>query len=509
MHNTSHYNSSKQKVEMKLLNTLKAIFTLDLRALALMRIGMGIVVFSDLCIRLSNLKAHYSNEGLLPLDLLFKRAWDPWNISLNTISGLWQIQGLLFLLAASFALLLIVGYRTKLASIVSWFLLLSIQNRNPFILQGGDSLLLMVLFWGIFLPWGNYYSFDRILSAKKITESSWFGIAGVGYILQIASIYFFSALLKMPSKEWASEGTAIYYALSLDQMVFPIGKLIYPYFTLLKYLTFFVFYLELLVPFLFFIPVYNCFFKSIAIILLIGLHIGIACTLFVGLFFIIGIASLIGLFPPRWATWIDKKIVSLKARSFLSEDKFITWFSNVIPLRKSAKANNLSHSLSVALLSGVIIYSLLWNWQTTIFSNFKIIGPPKDIGQLLGINQNWGMFSPNVFKDDGWYIFEAKTKSNTWIDIGKNGQPIKYVKPASVVSSFRDDRWRKYSENYLFIDNCDIRPYYCKFLMNEWNQNHTDNPISELKIIYMKEVTQSNYLSAKPTREVLAIYQAQ
>ncbi len=492
---------------MKRIASLKSVFTLDLKALALMRIGMGIVVILDLCIRFSDIKAHYSDQGLLPLDLLFKRAWDPWNISIHVISGLWQVQAILFAIACFFALLLIFGYRTQLVSSITWFLLLSLQNRNPLILQGGDELLRMVLFWGIFLPWGKYYSLDRITSAVKTAETSWFGIAGIGYILQIASVYFFSALLKKPSPEWTSEGTAIYYALSLDQMVFPIGKLIYPHFTFLKYLTFFVFYLEFLTPVLFFVPVFNPFFKALAIILLFGLHLGIACTLFVGLFFIIGIITLIGLFPSAWTKKIDEEIPLLKWVISIIGNKMVYWFNKTMPIKTNSKSTSETESsLIITLLSAVIIYSLVWNWQTTVFADFKIKGSPRGIGQLLGINQNWGMFAPNVFKDDGWYIFEAKAKNNLLIDIGMNGEPVNYNKPVSIVSLFKNDRWRKYSENLLFVNNCDIRPYYCNFLIKEWNQEHLENPISELKVVYMKEVTKSNYLPVIPTREVLAVY---
>ena len=60
-----------------------------------------------------------------------------------------------FLVAGLFAGLLLVGYRTGLATCVSWFMLLSVQARNPIILQGGDVLLRLLLFWGIFLPLGE------------------------------------------------------------------------------------------------------------------------------------------------------------------------------------------------------------------------------------------------------------------------------------------------------------------------------------------------------------------
>jgi hypothetical protein len=55
---------------------------------------------------------------------------------------------------AAFAAMLLVGYQSRVASIGSWVMLLSIQNRNTTILDGGDFLLMNLLFWGtFFLPW--------------------------------------------------------------------------------------------------------------------------------------------------------------------------------------------------------------------------------------------------------------------------------------------------------------------------------------------------------------------
>jgi hypothetical protein len=71
------------------------------------------------------------------------------------------------------------------------------------------------------------------------------------------------------------------------------------------------------------------------------------------------------------------------------------------------------------------------------------------------------MFAPAVFKDDGWYILEGTTTTGKVIDLNHGGAPVTYQKPASVVSLFKNDRWRKYSENYLFVNNSWMRPYYC------------------------------------------------
>lgn len=281
---------------------LKKNYSLDLRALALMRIGIALLLLTDLIIRATDLEAHYTDQGVLPLAAFYQHGLDHWRICIHTLSGNLWFQILLFFIAGIFHLTLLTGYRTTLSAFCSWLLLLSLQNRNPLILQSGDDLLLMVLFWGIFLPWGNYYSFDgRAESKNKIT---YLGTAGFAYMLLIFSLYAFSVTLKN-SPEWKEEGTAVYYALSLDQMVQPLGKRIYPYPELLKALTYCVYYTELLVPFFFFIPIYNSFFRTAGVLILALFHLGIGLTLFVGLFFLIGIITLIGLLPERAMDKID------------------------------------------------------------------------------------------------------------------------------------------------------------------------------------------------------------
>lgn len=71
------------------------------------------------------------------------------------IHGSPEIQAVLFGLAGSFAVALLVGYKTRLVSIMSWFLLMSLHNRNFLVLHGGDTLLRAALFWACFCPGGN------------------------------------------------------------------------------------------------------------------------------------------------------------------------------------------------------------------------------------------------------------------------------------------------------------------------------------------------------------------
>ena len=174
-------------------------FVLDLRALALLRMGLGAVLLLDLGIRVTDLEAHYANLGVLPLAALHERLWTPYQFSLHAASGMWQAQALLFGVAAA-ALALALGYRTRLATVASWVLLVSLQNRNPMIGQGGDDLLRMLLLWGIFLPWGRVWAWDT-RAASPPAHYDYASAATVAYVVQLALLYWCTALLKS-GPEW-------------------------------------------------------------------------------------------------------------------------------------------------------------------------------------------------------------------------------------------------------------------------------------------------------------------
>jgi hypothetical protein len=482
----------------------KEIFSLDLRALALLRIGLAWLILLDLSIRATDLRAFYSDEGIMPLKVLFTYAWHPGNFSLHTISGLWQVQAFLFLFAAFCALMLLIGYKTFLFSSLSWLLLLSLHNRNPLILQGGDDLFRMMLFWGIFLPWNKFYSIDSYFKDRP-EKTSYAGIAGAGYLLQLLFVYFFAALLKT-SPEWRSEGTALYYALSLDQIVFPFGKIIYPYGELLKFLTITVWWLELLAPVLFLIPYRNALFRKIGIMLIASLHIGISMTLFVGLFYLIGLITLLGILPKDWMNYIDQKLDVVKEILSYYLEKMRSLRLKIFPKAveySKVKFRPLSLFQSTAL-SSVIIYVFLFNWYTLEIPVFKRIEYVDIPGQFLKFKQKWGMFSPGVFKDDGWFILEGTTESGEKIDINRNGTTVDYSKPELAVFLFKNDRWRKYGENFIYINNSYARPFYAEFMFKEWNKNKPEKRIKDLKILYMLERTLPDYQIPEITIEELA-----
>ncbi|UYZ59409.1 hypothetical protein [Hymenobacter latericus] len=487
-------------------------FEVDIRALALMRMAVAAVILLDLGIRSTDLEAHYTNLGVLPLHVLFERAWNPYEFSIHNMSGLWQVQALLFLAAAAFAVGLLLGWRTRLMTVLSWVMLVSLQNRNPMIAQGGDDLLRMLLFWSIFLPWGRVWSKDA--EGKPAPESyTHFSAATVAYVVQIALVYVCTAFLKN-APEWTTEGTAIYYALSLDQVLMPGGRLLYPHYELMRWLTHLTYYTELLLPILLFIPVGTAFFRTVFVAVLFSFHIGISLTLFVGLFFVINFASLMGLLPTPVLNWLECKLgpATQRCSGYLGglRQRLPAW---QLPLQVQLQATwqprarkrqlEILPLLRETVLYVLVGYTIWWNLDGIIAPRYTMSEPLRWFGYQFRTDQHWGMFAPAVFKDDGWYILEGHAANGRLYDLYREGRPVSYEKPYSVMALHKNDRWRKYSENYLFVDNSWMRPYYCNYMLRIWHLNPRNPPLKRLDVVYMKEVSLPNYQVSEPKREVL------
>lgn len=441
-----------------------------------MRIGIGLILLLDLFIRSLSIKAFFTDEGILPVSILKQYNWSANYFSFHAISGdLWW-QVLLFIINVLCIVLLIIGYRARLFTFICWVLLTSLQNRNPFIVQGGDDLLRILLFWAIFLPWGERYSIQK----KSNYPTHYFSIANVGYMLLPCSVFFFSALLKT-SPEWRSEGTALYYALSLDQIRLPLGTFIYQFPSLLKVLTFIVFYIELLAPIFIILPFVSKKIRIIGIISYICLFIGIASTLYIGLFYIIGIVSIIGFFSSSWMDWFEFKLYKNNTEVILhNEDEPSLFYKSLIVIKNY-------------FIASIILFCLMMNLGSVREFPYTLDSKIVNYGKVFRLEQNWGMFSPYILKDDGWFVYSGFNQKHQYIDIKNNKSSVSLKKPNPVVCEFESDRWRKFQENYTFNNNNYMRPYYCKYLINKWNKEHPDNYISDLTIFFMKETSLPNY----------------
>ncbi len=278
------------------MSTIRTIFGIDLRTLALFRVSLATMVITDLVLRARDLRAHYTDAGMLPRAALLGDIGQ-WGYSLHLASGSAAIQAGLFVVAGLVALSLLVGYRTRLSTVVSWFLLLSLQARNPGIVQGADLLLSLLLFWGMFLPLEARFSVDAALNEQiQKAPDSYFSVATMALLLQCMSVYFFGALQKT-APTWIPDGTAVYYALHIDYLVTPFAIWLRHFPIFLQGLTYFVWGLELVAPLLMFSPLFHVPLRLLGLALLIGMHIGFALCLEIGIFPFVSITSLLAFIP--------------------------------------------------------------------------------------------------------------------------------------------------------------------------------------------------------------------
>ena len=298
-----------------MLERLQRSFGCDLRTLALFRINLGLLIIVDLLLRSRDFRLHYTDGGVLPRGELLQTL-NYWGPSLHYIHGSAVVQSILFVIAGVLALGLIAGYRTRLMTLLCWVMLLSLHNRNIWILQGGDYLLLLLLFWGMFLPLGARFSVDQALSQSGPAKDHRFvSMATIALLIQCMCVYFFSAFLK-DAPSYVPDGTAVYEALQLETYSTALGGWLLNFPTLLEGLTIYVWYLELLGPILIFTPFFFLPTRLALQFMFITMHIGFLLFLEVGFFPYISIVSLLTFTPREVWDWLERKLERGGARPF-------------------------------------------------------------------------------------------------------------------------------------------------------------------------------------------------
>jgi len=543
---------------MKIFNELLNAISLDRRSLGIFRILLGIFTIWQGFARLSDVKIFLSGEGVLPrVDLcstsncynVYELTNVEGSFSLNLINDSVFFQTLLLVVLILLGINLILGYKSRFTLLMIWILTVSMQNLNPAVLQGGDVVIRMTMFFAIFLPIGDRFSIDS-LRAKSIEPNRIGNVATAAYILQIVFIYFFAALLK-DADEWKVDYTATYYALSLEQFNSWIGREMLNHPHLLKALTFFVWYLELLVGFLLILPLKNWIFRTAGVFLLIGMHIGFGTTLALGPFPIISIISFIALLPTElWdnlGRLITRKRIKqdlvvkynpedrrqvlninslinlnlmlrtefkeekgLKKMSFNKDgksidsselkkhkifnfdevsSKFYMFISRLTPV-------NLGYTdikyFTVNFVPAIVIMLVfLWNLSSQTGA-VKLNQEFKDAIIVFRFDQYWNMFAPFPLKESGWFVIDGK---------GMNGEDIHILgaknssignKPENISGTFKNQRWRKFLMNLRNDDHKAYRYNLSDYFCREYRENPDLQDLRNVRIMFFSEITNEN-----------------
>ncbi len=324
------------------------------------------------------------------------------------LHGAFAFQVLLFVLASVFAVILLVGYRTRLATGMSWLFLTSLNLRNDYILDGGDWILHLLLFWSLFLPLEARFSIDmRRRSMKSHPQSTMLSIASAAIMLQLGFVYFFASLLKSYGAEWR-DGTAVYYALHHEFWVRPFRVWLRGFPELVKGLNYAVLGLEFLGPLLLFAPLWTVPIRTLTIVAFLGLQLGMSMSIELSLFPWVSSVALIPFIPRTFwdqvqrAGWQHGGNGSRAARSrtATADERHRHHQGGAIPVESMSS----SGTRTIARIrEGIALIALLYVFFSNVES-LRIISvvprPIQSLGYGFGLTQGWGMYAPSPGDDN-------------------------------------------------------------------------------------------------------------
>jgi hypothetical protein len=158
---------------------------------------------------------------------------------------------------------------------------------------------------------------------------------------------------------------------------------------------------------------------------------------------------------------------------------------------------NSDHIFNQSIIAFVFVLLILWNLSIAPSIGLQFPRAFRPFVVALRIEQSWGMFAPTVFKEDGWVITEAKSKSGKIYDLTEENGVYSEDKPNYLLDKFKNDRWRKYTEQLLVPSRSYLRDDYKDYLLRRWNSNNSDK-VDSVELYYMMEFT-------KPYGEELSI----
>jgi len=490
------------------------MFGLDYRSLGLLRIGLGILILCQLYVSVWDLRGLYSDEGMMPRSLLLAN-YGP-VLSLYMGGGSMGFLAVMFAVQALLALMLIVGHRTRIATIASYVMLLSLQARNPILVFGPDITMRVCFFWAMFLPLNRRFSLDAALGrAVPPKTNTYLGMPGVAYIVQFALVYIFSGVLKA-GPTWTKDFSAVARTLTLEVWSRPLGAWLNQFDSLTTWITILTPPLEVYGPLLLILPLWSGTGRVLALLLFTGLQLGFNLTMQMGMFGPVMITVSVALLPAGFWTYLAEPLARWFARIFGPLKPLTARFRDQIGRRRIAEARvrwkpyswprllSLSKVGRDGVLALLVIYIVFWNLGGVPGSTHSVPAEYAWIGPSLGIDQFFDFFTPDPHTDDGWFVIVGNLKNGRRVNAFTGESTVSFEKPASVYSTYVDQRWSAFLICF-WGDTCNqyMEPF-SKYLALEWNRHHTGpEQMKSIEISYMRSFVTAAHTRTPVTQELL------
>lgn len=441
---------------------------IDARALAALRIGYGAILLFDLGHRALEFRTFYTEAGVVPLAAQRDRTGAETLYSLYALSTEPWATAALFAVAAAAAVALLVGYRTRVATLVSVALLYSLHVRNTTVLNAADYLLVQLLLLAVFLPLGARWSLDARRRAARAgggqgarddaredapetapaVDRLVVTPATAAFLLYVVSLFLGNALAKHEGDTWYA-GRALHYALGNDQMTVYLGPHLAEYPALLEVGTYAWVGLLAGSPLL---VLAAGRLRAAYAGAFVGAACGMAATMAVGLFPAVLVATLSSFLPPSvWdrleaagaravaALPVDRPARSARPRGDGGSNPGVGWQPS------PAVRRYLETTWSVAL---VVVLAVVLLWSAGALAGVDTFEPVDAVDASEG---RLTVYAPDPGDRTVWYLVAAELDDGEERDLLTAGTAPEGV-PANAADTTPSFRWRKYLEASVHDD---------------------------------------------------------
>ena len=326
-----------------------------------------------------------------------------------------------------------------------------------------------------------------------------FSLGTAAITIQVAVLYLYAGLQKSTNTSWSKDWTALEISLHYDDYVTPLGESfreLCPVWALM-YLTRASHLLETLCPFFILLPLgllkrrLGTLQRGFVVICFLAFHLQIRLFYDIGMFSFQSMTFWVPFIPGDF--W-EGSLCNVRFCSSRRGGRV-----RVVPEMEKGSSQHYNVALSqlstgIKALLCTIIYIVVSVNVRSYHSNVQrsylpIKGPLVHMRDMLGLEQNWGMFS-SLTGVDGWYENIGVLRGNASVDIAAFGGPVPKQlrllqasdyfdpsllpqanygnqRPQSIMRRFAGQRWKSYLT--LMRYDTTYREAYAKYICTSWN----------------------------------------
>ena len=420
--------------------------SLDLRAIAVYRMALGLMGLLDLLSSGADVRAFFCDSGILPRTAQTLPLASRWLAAFQGSGEAW-LQILWICLGVVCALLVLLGKHSRLACFWLWYLLASLHLRNSLAADRGAMLLELMCFWGLWLPLEARWSLTarQYPDWKRLPDG--FRSAGtVAIYLQISMLYFFSAVLKN-GPAWVVDGNAAQVACRSAQVSTAYSEWLAAFSGPLKLATALTVLGEALVPLVLISPLAHQRLRTVAVLGLLAFHLHNQLLFRLGFFPLMNACFVLIFLPSSW--WNRWSVGSAGEGG----------------VEKLPSAYRLS-ALSRGWLGLCLLYCLYCNWQTFPKPRKAHLDEPmRSFGKFFRLEQYWNLFSPSP-PNDLWFRLLARGSDGRQVDLLRHDRQVTLEREVSPMASVPSHLWQMVFLNSVYKED----PLLSQSIVGYWER---------------------------------------